>query len=31
VKANPDAAWKLLQHLVELLGEKERRGGPGKR
>jgi CRP-like cAMP-binding protein len=28
VKANPDAAWKLLQHLVELLGEKERRRGP---
>jgi CRP-like cAMP-binding protein len=31
VNANPDVAWKLLQHLVELLGERERRGDPGKR
>jgi CRP-like cAMP-binding protein len=24
VNANPDIAWKLMQHLVELVGEKER-------
>jgi CRP-like cAMP-binding protein len=27
VNANPDVAWKLLQHLVDLLGERERARG----
>jgi CRP-like cAMP-binding protein len=31
VNANPDVSWKLLQHLVDLLGEKERDGGSTKR
>jgi hypothetical protein len=31
VNANPDVSWKLLQHLVDLLGEKESRGRSGKR
>jgi CRP/FNR family cyclic AMP-dependent transcriptional regulator len=31
VNANPDVAWKLLQHLVALLGERERRAGSGRR
>jgi CRP-like cAMP-binding protein len=31
VNANPDVAWKLLQHLVELLGEKESRSGSARR
>jgi CRP-like cAMP-binding protein len=31
VNANPDVAWKLMQHLVELLGEKESRSGSAGR
>jgi CRP-like cAMP-binding protein len=31
VTANPDVSWKLLQHLVDLLGEKERDAGPARR
>jgi CRP-like cAMP-binding protein len=31
VNANPDVSWKLLQHLVDLLGERERDGGSVKR
>ena len=31
VKENPDVSWKLLQHLVDLLGEKERDAGPARR
>ena len=30
VTANPDVSWKLLQHLVDLLGEKERDAGPAR-
>ena len=31
VTANPDVSWKLLQHLVDLLGEKERGADSAKR
>jgi CRP-like cAMP-binding protein len=31
VNANPDVAWKLMQHLVELLGEKEHQSKSAKR
>jgi CRP-like cAMP-binding protein len=27
VNTNPDVSWKLMQHLVDLLGKKERDGG----
>jgi hypothetical protein len=31
VTANPGVSWKLLQHLVDLLGEKERHADSARR